>query len=319
MRIAVGIPTLNRPDDVRRTVNSILENTEVPDAIYVADQSDDDRTKNVCEELSKNSKGVEVVYLRMDRKGLTHARNRILDEVAEKYDVVTFLDDDVVLDKSYIFEVKNTFKQNPQITGVTGRILNVNLRILKSSFRAILRGAIDIFLGMFLPPRVNKYFVNTYPIILPFQKNIMRAQWLSGCNMSYRVSDITGRRFEEQFILYSYGEDLIFSYGLHQEGKKLVLNPRVRLVHLESPAARITGKAKLLMMLGYKLYAMAKFRPKEKVNELFKKYVRHTSSSSNKRDIEELMKVIAECKEDILRGDLKILNERIIALLHVQT
>jgi len=48
MRIAVGIPTLNRPDDVRRTVNSILENTEVPDAIYVADQSDDDRTKNVA-------------------------------------------------------------------------------------------------------------------------------------------------------------------------------------------------------------------------------------------------------------------------------
>jgi hypothetical protein len=31
------------------------------------------------------------------------------------------------------------------------------------------------------------------------------------------------------------------------------------------------------------------------------------------------MKVIAECKEDILRGDLRILNERIIALLHVQT
>ena len=139
--------------------------------------------------------------------------------------------------------------------------------------------------------------------------------------MSYRVSQIKGERFEEQFILYSYGEDVVFSYGLYTKGKKLAMNPLAKLKHLGSQHARLPSKAKTLMMLGYRLYALAKFRKPQEVDKLFKKYVKYIKPlrKTLKTEFNKLVELVESKKSDIIAGDLKGLNEEIIKLMKADT
>ncbi|MGJ8454518.1 glycosyltransferase family 2 protein [Pseudothermotoga sp. U03pept] len=328
MRLAVGIPTLNRPEDLKRTIMSILKNSVLPDAIFVADQSDDDTTMRVCEQLEKEAQGVKLVYLRMDRKGLTRARNKILDETIPKYDIIAFLDDDVVLDKEYISEIRKTFLHDDDVTGVTGRMiqkvrkfglkLDYNIYLFLSYLRAFLRGYFSVAAGIFLPPRVNEYLVNTFPVVNPLRRNLIEnAQWLYGGLMSYRTRDLRYKRFDEQLILYGFAEDLIFSYSLWLEGKKLVVNPRALVQHVESPASRLNQDARTLMMIGYRLYALAKFRPKSVVEKLSTKLVNFylPIMKLSKEQKEEILRVIEKHKDEIFSGNLENLNAEIIRRL----
>ena len=318
MKIVIGIPTANRAHDLRNTLKSIFENIELPDAIIVVDQSKGDETRKVVNEFINKNKEIEIRYIHADKKSLTHARNIILDEVNEKYDIVLFLDDDIVLDKNYILEVKKFYSKYKDVVGMTGKIINTsNWAIIKNSIRALLRGQFEIFIGMFLPPRLTSFLTPTVPIILFFPEHPIATQWLSGCNMSYRISQIKGERFEEQFILYSYGEDVIFSYGLYMKGKKLAMNPLAKLKHLESQRARLPSKAKTLMMLGYRLYALAKFRKPQEVEKLFKKYVKYIKPlrKTSKTGFNRLLEIIESEKSNIIAGDLEGLNEKILELL----
>jgi len=97
----IGIPTLNRVDELNITIKSILNNSVLPDEIIVADQSDNDETYKLIKDFENESK-IKFKYLKLNEKGLTKVRNAILSALNDNIDVITFLDDDVTLDKFYI-------------------------------------------------------------------------------------------------------------------------------------------------------------------------------------------------------------------------
>lgn len=260
LRIVVGIPTLNRPDDLRKTLVSILENTIHPDKVVIVDQSTDDRTEQVLEDLYDN---LNIEYLKVPYKGLTKARNEIL-KCAADFDIVTFLDDDVVLDRKYLENVLKAFQKDKNLTGCQGFIENQS--IIKGLVSRVVSGT-----PILTKPKVTDSFVNLYPLFPP--SHPVESEWLSGCNMSYRVKHIEVERFNENFILYGLGEDLEFSHRLFLKGKHLLMIPSIRLKHIPSGLKRLPSKVGLLMRFAYRRYMIAKYRNRDRIDELFQNYV----------------------------------------------
>lgn len=311
----IGIPTLNRVDELDVTIRSILNNTVLPSKIIIVDQSDNDETYKLIKDYKNESK-VIFWYLRLSEKGLTKARNAILASLNEE-DIITFLDDDVTLDKSYIENIQYTFKKYKDVVGVQGFTIqskkDILKRILKLNFKHITEF-----------PKVLECFENTYPLIVKRNK-VMKSEWLSGCNMSYRISDIKSERFEEKFILYGLGEDLEFSYRLYLKGNRLLLNSSALLIHRVSKVARLPSKAKLLMRFGYRRFMISQYREKEKVNFLFNQYIENYKSrlkilkirapekfKNIEKSINEILKIVDYYTDEIDSGNLQRLNEAII-------
>lgn len=120
IKLLVGIPTLNRAEQLSKTLGSISSNTIVPDKVLIVDQSDNDETWKVVKEFMDK---LNIEYLKADYKGLTKARNEILER-SESFDVVTFLDDDVVLRKDYLERIMRAFEDDRELAGCQGFIEN---------------------------------------------------------------------------------------------------------------------------------------------------------------------------------------------------
>ena len=105
LRISVIIPTLNRKDDLGKTLISISKCDKLPFEVIIIDQSDNDETKDFCD----NFKKLNVRYFYTDIKSSALARNIWINNLNKDTDCVLFLDDDVLLEKDYFDELENFF------------------------------------------------------------------------------------------------------------------------------------------------------------------------------------------------------------------
>ncbi|MBX4959556.1 glycosyltransferase family 2 protein [Rhizobium lentis] len=112
--VSILICTKDRPEELRRCLASIPEQSLRPVEIIVVDNaSAGDATRRVVEEAG-------ATYVREDRVGLDYARNAAIR--AAKTEFVAFTDDDVVLHERWLENLMKAFDQ-PEIACVTGLIL----------------------------------------------------------------------------------------------------------------------------------------------------------------------------------------------------
>lgn len=115
--ISVIIPTLNRADQLSKTLQSLAEQNSLADAeIIVIDNGSTDNTKFVIEQYSNQIPGLNYAY--NDMPGLLTGRH--LGITLAKGDVLCFLDDDVELNPDYVQNVAVLFKQRTDIHFATG-------------------------------------------------------------------------------------------------------------------------------------------------------------------------------------------------------
>jgi hypothetical protein len=125
--LATAIPTKDRPQELARTLESVLAQSAPPKRVVIMDQSATEASREVSARFAENARripgGIEFNYV-LDRKisGLTAARNRSLRLVEE--DVVLFLDDDVYLEKDFNRELRQAYIDNPEAAGIGGVITN---------------------------------------------------------------------------------------------------------------------------------------------------------------------------------------------------
>jgi glycosyltransferase involved in cell wall biosynthesis len=116
LTVTAAICTRNRPLQLTRALDSLLAQATAPAEIMVVDNapSDDSTAKLVTERFP----GVR--YLHEPVPGLDFARNRALN--AATGDIVAFLDDDAVADRSWCQVLKQVFETVPKVAVCTGRI-----------------------------------------------------------------------------------------------------------------------------------------------------------------------------------------------------
>lgn len=235
------ICTKNRPVELQKCISSIINQTRLPDELILIDDG------NIDEQVFKtlHDHNIKYVFYKKDIPGLTTSRN--IGVNLARSDIITFVDDDVVLDKDYIATVMSAFEQDKagSIGGITGTLINGKQGVERNLLRLFFLDGNKP--GTILPSGIG-VLVKTSNISAPTE-----VQWLSGSNMSYRKSVFTNYRFNEvNYQDYAWGEDREFSFRVGTQ-YKLVALPNAKLIHAKTPVNRVSSRT-FGFMETYNLY-----------------------------------------------------------------
>ena len=229
--ISVVIPTYNRVDDLKETLNSIIPFAKKLNIIIVVDQIKDSPSKDLIENMK--IKNLRRVY--SSPPAITIARNVGISKVKSK--LICFLDDDITLDTDYFNKILDVFNNHPEAKGVSayynnGIVLSGLIKI-ENLFKRL------FFLTYFDTKeraRVLSVYGNTYPYN---PKNILISQWLTGFNMVYKKEVFKEQLFDTNMLSYSLAEDFDFSYRLYKKyNNGLFITPFAKIIHRVSKVER---------------------------------------------------------------------------------
>ena len=101
--LVIIIPTLNRPSILKDCLDSLKRQTIVTPMIYVIDQSDDTKTKELC-------KNYHVKYFKVSYKNKSRAANFGIGKTNSRY--IAIVDDDVILLPDWLENIKKVLEEN---------------------------------------------------------------------------------------------------------------------------------------------------------------------------------------------------------------
>ncbi len=217
LTVSVIIPTKNRAADLERVIEDLLQQTRLPAELIIVDQSSQ---KAYAKPIPLPLRYIHDPNL----SGLAAARNAAM-EIATG-DILLFLDDDVLLEKTFIEQMVAAFE--PGVTGVSGIITN------------------------YTRPPLTRWLWNSVFARAPFSDERQPLYWkapkltdampirirqMTGAVMSFRAEVVRTLRFDPNLTGSCPGEDIDFCLSL-PKGSILLMTPRARLVHKRTSTSR---------------------------------------------------------------------------------
>ncbi len=233
MTICMVVVTKDREDEVRRLLVSVAAQVRVPDKIVFVDSSDTSHLKEMASEILKDRcPPVESVLRKCT---LPEGRNIGIDRC--KCDLVSFIDDDAVLDSRYFASIESFFGSDSSrtIAGVEGEITNmyrtsVGMHSFWWAFNAL------FYLSY---PGKGTYRRSGLPRPLLRSPAPAQVQVLTGSNMTVRREVLEKIRFDEELRGGGWREDLDFSRRVSREHRLFHL-PYARMQHVVSEKSRLS-------------------------------------------------------------------------------
>lgn len=305
MRTTLIIPTLNRPDDLARCLQSISQLHRGFDEIIIIDQGDPETTKRVAGDYDHLNLEIYPQAVR----SLTRARNLGMEKAIGE--LVFFVDDDTALGERYVQSAVDHFAEYPEVVGLTGYVdegFPLGFRLLRLLKRLM---AVLLFTDSFRM-EVLRSGANTFPLGAPRFRYV---EWLNGCHMVYRRGVFeAGFRFDERLIRWGFGEDVMFSYQVwkHYGPGSLVYLPAFRLRHYSSPEQSLTDEAVVRMHVIYRfIFWYKEVYDDSLLNALCYLYSQINFSISLLRRYRRSLRTIVESFRYLLRHHRDIARERI--------
>ena len=229
-------------------MGSVQSQTVVPLEVIVIDASD----LSIGDEYFENEL-IRYFHVSGEDRGLTRQRNLGLSEVSQNADIVSFIDDDVILKDDYFENKINTFRKYPLCAGLGGIDLETNSFVPVNGnekdfdeiidgwgriwpLRYKLRKALGLMNSSDQPGKVTSYMHARD--MLPPSGKVYSVDHLVGCTMSFRINHIEKQYFSEFFHGYGHYEDFDFSFRCKEAGWELLIDTSVHLRHYHSPQGR---------------------------------------------------------------------------------
>lgn len=213
--VSVIIVTLNRPDCVKRCLDTLYMQRPLAEQIIVVDASPDTLTKEVV------SGYPDVLYLRNDNGfgRMTASRNIGLKQATGQ--IIAFVDDDAFAHEDWLPNLISTYT-DPSIGAVGGRALNNQPGEEKIGLDKIgLIGSDGSIEGNFAAD----------------PGEIIEVDHVMGCNMSYRrnvLAELGGFR-EDYPGISGLCEDTDMCVRVTRLGYKILFNPSAGVDHIGAP------------------------------------------------------------------------------------
>lgn len=228
MTLSIVIPTKNRPNELLAMLNSLIIQTHLPNQIIIVDQS---CKKNIIKDKLTfliGSNKIKLNYIHdQNITGLVSAKAYALKY--NKCDIISFFDDDIILEPGYLKAIYSAFRQNPKIKGANGLILNtLNQNIIK---RLIYRFT---HLGLFKDnrQRVCRQYLRDN-LNTPIQVNV-----LSGGLSTWRSEVFKKVKFDVLNKFHSF-EDVEYSIRFEKKNPdSMFLIPGAKLYHFHAAGNR---------------------------------------------------------------------------------
>lgn len=233
---ALIVCTLNRTDDLHRTLASVAaqEEVEALTVIIVDASSAEIFARNAAMVHRVDTLSIEHVPFD-DTPSLARQRNRGLDTLRDEIEVVHFLDDDVTLRPGYFKTLHRVLAMDAAIGGVGGLEVVPGRSVSGSGFGWLRR---LFLLSTNNPGRVLISGSTTPAQAMPLDATTI-VEWLGGC-CAYRRSLLDLHRADADLEGYSLDEDLDLSYRIGREST-LVVEPSAVFDHHVSAMNRHTA------------------------------------------------------------------------------
>jgi GT2 family glycosyltransferase len=235
---AFVIPTWNGKHFLKNCLDSIYNQTYKNIAVYLVDNGSVDGTKKYIKE---NYPKVKLIWLKKNlgfAKGTNIGVKSALKQKEIKY--IVCVNNDTVLDKSFLTNLVNTAEENEKTGIVVAKIMFPNGRINS--------------LGTYI--RLNGYGGN---ISIGEKDREVKSEEVFGVNSAFlakrQVFEQVGL-FDECFI--SYYEDIDFSIRARKAGWKIILEPKAIIFHHHSGTYGTFSKRKLYFTERNRLIVLAK-------------------------------------------------------------
>lgn len=207
-RFAVVIPTMNRADQLERTLEALERQTRPGFEIVVVDDS-----REVDENLERRAAEGSLRVIRGPRRGLSHARN--LGWRATAAETVVFLDDDCLPDPDWAEELERALAAHPEAAFISG------------------------FVGEHQPPPGDYVPVTVSPVI---REGLKRGRWTKPWDIGFTLCMAIRRQtlealggFDERLgpgvAEFPSSEDMDFNYRFLKTGGVAYVTPRIRAMH----------------------------------------------------------------------------------------
>ncbi|MBI5728356.1 MAG: glycosyltransferase family 2 protein [Candidatus Magasanikbacteria bacterium] len=260
MRFSLVIPTVNRPVELLRFLESVNNQTVKPDEIIVVIQgvSDAKRAVAVYPRLP-------ISVVEMNEASLTKARNAGVAKSTGE--IVGFVDDDCILEPDYVEKIMAFFTIHPAARGVQGIITNFEAgHTAKVGGRTGVYRCYNILAKIFLLNNSsfrNKLLLSGRNQYASRVVSVQPCEWLSGIG-NYRREIFQEFHFDEMLQGYALGEDKLFSYPIAMKYRdNLFVDPNIRCAHEYGAAGRPAGYDQVRMKVRYTYYLWKKLlRPK---------------------------------------------------------
>ena len=220
--ISAVIPTRNRPADLTKAVVSILVQKRLPDALIIVDQSDGNESVDSVNQLFEPESPIELIYVHDPRvSGLVEAK-KVASEISG-HDIICFLEDDVVLEDTYLENIEQGFLSNPGMLGCSGVITN---QPYQSGFYRYMHAL--FFRGIFKDPRVQIFGQQASDAD---KHGLVLCDVLSGGLSAWRREVLLSVPFDVGNGFFMF-EDIEYSTRVVKKyGHKLYINKNARLEH----------------------------------------------------------------------------------------
>ena len=223
VKFSVVIPTRNRDISLKNLLNKILNQTISPYEVIIVDSSDIKQSS--LENIHKT-----IRYIHTPKKSTAKQRNIGMLKVKEDAQALFFLDDDTNPSSAYFKDMLETLFSLNAI-GVSGLAINP-----RKSERLKPSGPLGFLkkISFLDSNKDGKLLISGIGIpVRKIKTGIIEAEWLIGC-ACWDFQKIKKLKFEEDFMGYSLGEDVIFSVNASKLGK-LFVNSNIILDHMELP------------------------------------------------------------------------------------
>jgi GT2 family glycosyltransferase len=218
LRIAVGIATAGRRQQISLALRQLEKQILAPSEVLVCPASQEDFDPESGERLGSTFRLVQ------GPRGSCAQRNAILRECTSA-DVIVFFDDDFYPASDYLQTVARLFAEHPAVVVATSH------------------PRLDGASGPGIPHLRAVEYVESLPARPSAANDLNETYGGYGCNMAVRLAPVRQHaiEFDENLPLYGWLEDIDFSRRLAPHGR-IVSTTALRGVHLGTKSGRTSGR-----------------------------------------------------------------------------
>jgi GT2 family glycosyltransferase len=249
------IATRNRPDELLRTVQSLVGQTVLPAELCIVDSSDATPARAAIEAMCA-AVDLPLDYLHPTARGLTVQRNVGIDRTTG--DPVFFVDDDVWLAPDCHEAILAEYRRwGPELGGVRATPVRPARPPLASVAWRKLFG-----IGGWWPEASGRMRAGFWVEGVSEAAGVRKLEYMTGWFMSFKREVFEHERFDEALSGYAHKEDVDFTYRVARR-YTLLQTPKARCDHFQTVTSRLSSHQLMRMNLANQFYLHRKNMPQD--------------------------------------------------------
>ncbi len=219
-KLALVVPTKDRPDDLRKLLSSLAAQTRQPEQLIIVDGSNPN-IRHIIAEFP----GLAVDYVRVYPPSLSQQRNAGMQRLNPDITLAGYLDDDIVVEAQAIEAMLKFWSTADDNVG--GGAFNITNAARPNWIRLKTLLLVDATQpGRMLP--------SGYPSTIGVQPADLETDWLYGGATVWRRDIVNRYAYDEWFIGMGFMEDVDYSFSVREEYRLKVVSG-ARLAHYSHP------------------------------------------------------------------------------------